>query len=87
LVVGEHRAEIDGIASFSTRAYFYRGTPMIPGPIIVMRPNNTCKILLKNELSSAGNAACAAHAGGNMNMYHCPDVINLHTHGVITLPH
>jgi hypothetical protein len=81
LVVAEHRVEIDGVASFSTRAYFYRGIPMLPGPILVMRPNNTCKILLRNGLSPAGNAACAAHTGESMNMYHCPDVINLHTHG------
>jgi hypothetical protein len=57
---------------------------MVPGPVIEMIPGKSCSIKVVNALSRSGMAACLADRENmeTMNMFHCPDVINLHTHGV-----
>ena len=78
----EVRANVDGQLDFNTRAYWYKGVPMVPGPTIHMHPGQQCQIEIINNLPTTQNAECQAIiATGHMNMYHCADVTNLHTHG------
>ena len=85
LVVKETRVNVDGVIEFNTRAYHYNGKPYLPGPTIHFTPGRKCTIKIVNQLSDGGNATClAAMDGGDMNMLHCPDVTNLHTHGTQT---
>jgi FtsP/CotA-like multicopper oxidase with cupredoxin domain len=76
---------LDGQATFNTRAYHYNDVPMIPGPTIHMKQGRRCSIRIVNNLPTAGTQHCldslAATNGTVMNMFHCPDVTNLHTHG------
>lgn len=82
LEVRSLRANVDNQVAFTTRAYFYEGKPMMPGPVITMAPGKRCKITVVNKLSAAGNAACMTDMVNGPNMFHCADVTNLHTHGL-----
>jgi FtsP/CotA-like multicopper oxidase with cupredoxin domain len=69
-----------GYISFTTRAYYYNGIGSIPGPTIKVKPGDTLTITLTNNLSGS---TATNNSNMNMdNMFHGPDVTNLHTHGL-----
>lgn len=81
LKVKAARANVDGMVQFNTRLWHLNDQPMVPGPVIEMQPGQTCRIRVENGLSASGNAACMADMASDMNVMHCPDIVNLHTHG------
>ncbi len=71
------------------RARSYQGTGVDPGgliisPTIEMRPGQTVRMTLNNQLPA--DPTCATHAPANVNIPHCFSSTNMHTHGVWTNP-
>ena len=85
LTVAPGTWSVDGQVVFNTRAYYYQGVQMIPGPTIRMKAGTECQVTLVNALSTAGQPYCnqqmASEVPGTRGNFHCPDVTNLHTHG------
>ncbi len=64
--------------SYTTRAYFYQGQPMIPAPTIRIKPGDKLNVKLTNKLTGMANPM----SGISMNTFHGENVTNVHTHGL-----
>jgi FtsP/CotA-like multicopper oxidase with cupredoxin domain len=82
LDVVEHRVDITNVVAFNSRVYSYNSNPLVPGPVIVMRANSVCNIIVNNTLTNPGGEICPRH----VNTFHCADTTNLHTHGLHVSP-
>jgi FtsP/CotA-like multicopper oxidase with cupredoxin domain len=66
--------------SFTTRAFYYNGSPMIPGPTWKVKPGDKVNINLVNKLTGA--ALTSAQEMTYMNYMHGVNTTNIHTHGL-----
>lgn len=64
--------------SFTTRAYYYNGIPMIPGPTLRLKSGDIMSITLINNLQGAPFVDTMA----TMNYLHSKNTTNIHTHGL-----
>jgi FtsP/CotA-like multicopper oxidase with cupredoxin domain len=67
-----------GAIDFTTRAYCFEGQCGIPGPTIVMRPDQRVVVTLVNNLGPDQ----ADYDSYDHNTLHSPNTTNLHTHGM-----
>jgi FtsP/CotA-like multicopper oxidase with cupredoxin domain len=66
--------------SFKTRAYYYKGKPMIPGPTLKIKPGDKINLKLTNNLK--GNVVDMSSMSNMKMMMFGENVTNLHTHGL-----
>ena len=78
-------ARVHGPLSFNVRSY--EGS--IPGPTIRLKPGDNLTLTLHNSLDPHPASCRATQAGGgkDTNFYRCPNVTNLHLHGLWVPPH
>jgi len=83
LVVAKYRWNVDGQLAFTTRAFYYQGEAMVPGPTLVMKAGTSCTLTIRNNLDTGSPVSdCAYHA----NYMHCADTTNVHVHGLYIDP-
>jgi len=83
LVVARYRWNVDGQLAFTTRAFYYLGEAMVPGPTLVMKAGTSCTVTIRNDLDTDSPVSdCDYHA----NYMHCADTTNIHVHGLYIDP-